>query len=62
MAYTKFSSGLVTVVFFGMLLVELGKVRDTCCTKPALMPNFTFAALSTTSAKLLYEADRSINW
>lgn len=62
MAYTRFAYGRVTVAFFDVVLVELTKVSGVSYTKPALMANSTFVALSTTSARLLYDVVKSINW
>lgn len=62
MACTKFASGRVMVALFYVILVELARASGASCTKPTLMVNSTFVALSTTSEKLLCEAVKSISW
>lgn len=62
MACTKLAFDLVTTAFFGVVLVELARVRGVSYTKPALMANSTFVALSITSVKFLCKAIRSIYW
>lgn len=58
----KISFWLGNGYLFGMVLEELAWASDVSCTKPALIPNSTFEALSTTLAKLVCDAIRSINW
>lgn len=61
MVYTKLAYGLVMANFLGVFLVELAGMRGVFGTKPALIANSTFMALSMTSTKLFWDAVKSIS-